>query len=243
MVEASDRAVSEPVEGLDEARLIEDSGANERVGRIAEPVLRDLGFRLVRVKISSTAGATIQIMAERPNGSMSIEDCERLSLALSPVFDVEEPIAQAYRLEISSPGIDRPLVRESDFSRALGHEARVEMSVAVNGRKRFRGRLAGVIPRPDGLAALIVLKSEDGTESEAELSIGAMADARLVLTDDLIRATLRREKAAVKDATPKPRERIEPRSRTGESAKRTTKEHKAAARSSASKLHGPHEGE
>ena len=116
MVEASNRAVSEPAEGLDEARLIEDaSGAPERVGRIAAPVLRDLGYRLVRVKISSGAGATIQIMAERPDGTMSIEDCESVSVALSPVFDVDEPMAQAYRLEISSPGIDRPLVREFGF--------------------------------------------------------------------------------------------------------------------------------
>jgi len=150
MVEGSHRTAAEPVEGLDEVRLIEDSGQAERVGRIAAPVLRDLGYRLVRVKISSAAGATIQIMAERPDGTMSIEDCESVSMALSPVFDVEEPMAQAYRLEISSPGIDRPLVRESDFGRAIGHEARVEMAVAVNGRKRFRGRLAAIGSHPDG---------------------------------------------------------------------------------------------
>ena len=106
-------------------------------------MLRDLGYRLVRVKISSGDGPTIQIMAERPDGTMSIEDCEAVSVALSPVFDVEEPMAQAYRLEISSPGIDRPLVRESDFARAIGHEARVEMAVLVNGRKRFRGHHRG----------------------------------------------------------------------------------------------------
>ena len=129
MVEAPHRTIVEPVEGLDEARLIEDPGASQRVGRIAAQVARDLGYRLVRVKISSAAGATVQIMAERPDGTMSIEDCERLSQALSPAFDVEEPMTQAYRLEISSPGIDRPLVRESDFVRAVGHEARVEMAV------------------------------------------------------------------------------------------------------------------
>ena len=150
MVEASHRTAAEPVEGLDEARLIEDSGPGERVGRIAAPVLRDLGYRLVRVKISSAEGATMQIMAERPDGTMSIEDCESVSVALSPVFDVEEPMAQAYRLEISSPGIDRPLVRESDFARAVGHEARVEMAVPVNGRKRFRGRLRPSRPDPTG---------------------------------------------------------------------------------------------
>ena len=150
MVGASHRTLVEPVEGLDEARLIEDPAASQRVGRIAAPVLRDLGYRLVRVKISSAQGATVQIMAERPDGTMSIEDCERASAALSPVFDVEEPMAQAYRLEVSSPGIDRPLVRESDFLRAVGHEARVEMAVAINGRKRFRGRLEAVAPGPDG---------------------------------------------------------------------------------------------
>src|ERR1700733_9292186 len=149
MVEASLPAAVAPVDGLDEARLIGDSGPGERVGRIAAPVLRDLGYRLVRIKISAAEGATIQIMAERPDGTMSIEDCEAISVALSPVFDVEEPMSQAYRLEVSSPGIDRPLVRESDFARAVGHEARVEMAVLVNGRKRFRGRLAGVAPGPD----------------------------------------------------------------------------------------------
>jgi ribosome maturation factor RimP len=200
MVEASLPTAAEPVEGLDEVRLIEDSGPGDRVGRIAAPVLRDLGYRLVRVKISSGEGPTIQIMAERPDGTMSIEDCENVSVALSPVFDIEEPMSQAYRLEISSPGIDRPLVRESDFARAIGHEARVEMAVLVNGRKRFRGRLSGVAFGPDGPAARVALIAEDKSETEVELPIRAMAEARLVLTDDLIRAALRREKAELKDA-------------------------------------------
>ena len=209
MVEASPPTAAAPVEGLDEERLIEDPGASQRVGRIAAPVLRDLGYRLVRVKISSGDGPTIQIMAERPDGTMTIEDCERVSVALSPVFDVDEPMAQAYRLEISSPGIDRPLVRESDFARAVGHEARVEMAVLVNGRKRFRGRVAGVASGPDGPMARMALIADDGSESEVELSIRAMAEARLVLTDDLIRAALRREKAALKDARRGPGRRTE----------------------------------
>jgi ribosome maturation factor RimP len=242
MVEASNRAVSEPAEGLDEARLIEDaSGAPERVGRIAAPILRDLGYRLVRVKISSAAGATIQIMAERPDGTMSIEDCESVSVALSPVFDVDEPMAQAYRLEISSPGIDRPLVRESDFARAIGHEARVEMAAAINGRKRFRGCLAAVEARPDGPSARMILVADDGSESDVELPIRAMAEARLVLTDDLIRAALRREKAALKDAKRAPGRRMG--RETDPRAKRKTNESKAAARGAASKPHGPDEGE
>ena len=224
MVEASLPTAAGPLEGLDEARLIEDSGPGQRVARIAAPVLRDLGYRLVRVKISSGDGPTIQIMAERPDGAMSIEDCERASTALSPVFDVEEPMAQAYRLEISSPGIDRPLVRELDFARAIGHEARVEMAVLVNGRKRFRGRLAGVASGPDGPAARVAVIAEDKSESEVELPIREMAEARLVLTDDLIRAALRREKAALKDA-----KRGRERSKTGngrEAAPRATRNDK-----------------
>jgi ribosome maturation factor RimP len=243
MVEASHRTAAEPVEGLDEARLIEDSGASQRVGRIAAPVLRDLGYRLVRVKVSSAAGATVQIMAERPDGAMSIEDCERASVALSPVFDVEEPMAQAYRLEISSPGIDRPLVRESDFARAVGHEARVEMAVAINGRKRFRGRLTGVASGPDGPAARVALIAEDKSESEVELPIRGMAEARLVLTDDLIRAALRREKSALKDARRASGRRTGSSRETGPGAKRKTNEPKAAARGAAPKPLGPDEGD
>jgi ribosome maturation factor RimP len=243
MVVASHRTAAELVEGLDEARLIEDSGASQRVARIAAPVLRDLGYRLVRVKISSAAAATVQIMAERPDGTMSIEDCERVSVALSPVFDVEEPMAQAYRLEISSPGIDRPLVRESDFARAVGHEARIEMAVAINGRKRFRGRLVSVASGPDGPAARMALIADDGSESEVELPIRAMAEARLVLTDDLIRAALRREKAALKDARRVSGRRTGTSGQIGPAAKRKTNEPKAAARGAASKPLGPDEGE
>src|ERR1700734_2875858 len=235
MVEASLPTAAAPVEGVDEVRLIGDSGPGERVGRIAAPVLRDLGYRLVRVKISSGEGPTIQIMAERPDGTMSIEDCENVSVALSPVFDVEEPMAQAYRLEISSPGIDRPLVRESDFARAIGHEARVDMAVPVNGRKRFRGVLTAVASGPDGPSVRMTLIADDGSESEAELTIREMAEARLVLTDDLIRAALRREKGAVKDARRASGHRIGTGRQTSLGAKRKTHEPKAAARGAASK--------
>jgi ribosome maturation factor RimP len=245
MVEAPHRTVAEPVEGLDEARLIEESGAGLRVGRIAAPVARDLCYRLVRVKISSAAGATVQIMAERPDGTMSIDDCERLSQALSPAFDVEEPMTQAYRLEISSPGIDRPLVRESDFARAVGHEARVEMAAAIDGRKRFRGRLMALAPGPDGPAVRMRLIADDKTETEVELPIRAMVEARLLLTDDLIRAALRREKAALRDAKRLARRRAGPGGRTnpGVASGTEAKEHKAAARGAASKPVGPDEGE
>jgi ribosome maturation factor RimP len=241
MVAAPHRTLVEPAHGLDEARLIEDPGASQRVGRIAAPVLRDLGYRLVRVKISSGGGATVQVMAERPDGAMSIKDCERASAALSAVFDVEEPMAQAYRLEISSPGIDRPLTRESDFLRAVGHEARVEMAAAINGRKRFRGRLEAVAPGPDGPAARMLLIADDKAETHVELPIRAMADARLVLTDDLIRAALRREKAAHKGAARAP----ERRAGAGPGAKpqRKSNESKPEAAGAASKPLGPDEGD
>src|SRR6516162_10849967 len=128
-----------------EPRLIGESGSAARVAAIAEPVLNDLGFRLVRVRISGLAGCTVQIMAERPDGVMTIEDCQMVSRALSPVLDVADPIDRAYRLEVSSPGIDRPLVRRSDFERYAGHLVKVEMAVAHQGRKRFRGILSGIV--------------------------------------------------------------------------------------------------
>ena len=204
MAEAPNEIIAQSADGLDEARLIDDAGQSERVGRIAAPVLRDLGFRLVRVKISSAAGATVQIMAERPDGAMSIDDCERVSQALSPVLDVEDPIAQAYRLEISSPGIDRPLVRESDFRRAVGHEARIEMAQPIDGRRRFRGLIEAVERGPDGSAARLAVVADDKTEERVVLAIRDMSEARLVLTEALIRAALRREKAAVREARRSP---------------------------------------
>src|SRR5918999_3056194 len=118
-----------------ERRLIAEQGVAARVAALVEPVLEGMGYRLVRVRISGLAGCTVQIMAERPDGAMSIEDCEAVSRALSPVLDVADPIDRAYRLEISSPGIDRPLVRRSDFERYAGHLLKVEMAVAIEGRK------------------------------------------------------------------------------------------------------------
>ncbi len=229
MAEAPPLDPSTPVEGLDEPRLIEDAWQALRVGRIAEPVLRDLGFRLVRAKISAAAGATVQIMAERPDGVMTIDDCERASIALSPVFDVEEIMPQAWRLEISSPGIDRPLVRRSDFERALGHEARIEMAAAINGRKRFRGRIEAVPPGPDGPAARLLVVADDKSESRIDLPIRAMAEARLVLTEDLIRAALRREKAALKEARRHAHPRSKPRAKRDPNLKCKAAAHGSAA--------------
>jgi len=203
MDEASLNSLSTPeaLEGLDEARLITDTGQAQKVARIAEPVLRDLGLRLVRVKISAAQGSTVQIMAERPDGSMTIEDCESASTALSPVFDLEDPVTQAYRLELSSPGIDRPLVRVSDFIRASGHEAKLEMAIPYNGRKRFKGIVEGA-ETIEGVAVakLRIPATDKAPESVIDLPIKDMAEARLVLTDALIRDTLRREKAALREA-------------------------------------------
>jgi ribosome maturation factor RimP len=205
-------------EGVDELRLIADNGLAQRVGRIVEPVLRGLRLRLVRVKISASQSPVLQIMAERPDGTMSIEDCERASVELSPTLDVEDPISQAYRLEISSPGIDRPLVRESDFRRAIGHEVRVEMAVPVDGRKRFRGEIEALAPIEGIIHVRMRLSGNDkDAASSVDLPIRDMAEARLVLTDELIRATLRREKAALKQAKragkPPPKTKTETKTR------------------------------
>jgi len=143
------------------------------------------------VRVSATSGCTVQIMAERPDGSMSIEDCEAASRALSPVFDAEDPIDREYRLEVSSPGIDRPLVRRSDFERHAGHEAKIEMAVALDGRKRFRGILTGV----EGESAKLRRKdAAAGEAADVALPIADMVEARLVLTDALVTESLRRGK-------------------------------------------------
>src|SRR5437660_5506321 len=131
------------IEANGEPRLIAEQGIAARVAAISEPVLDGIGYRLVRIKISGLDGCTVQIMAERPDGTMTIEDCEIVSRTLSPVLDVADPIDRAYRLEISSPGIDRPLVRRSDFERYAGNAVKVEMAVGVEGRRRFRGVLLG----------------------------------------------------------------------------------------------------
>jgi ribosome maturation factor RimP len=181
------------VHDLAEPRLIIEQGMAARVAALATPVLTGLGYRLVRVRVSATSGCTVQIMAERADGTMLIEDCEATSRALSPVFDVEDPIDSEYRLEVSSPGIDRPLVRRSDFERHAGHEIKVEMAVAREGRKRFRGVLLGV----EGEAARLRRKdAAEGEETDVLLPIADMAEARLVLTDALIRESLRRDKRA-----------------------------------------------
>jgi len=180
-----------------EPRLIVEPGLAARVATIAEPVIEQLGYRLVRVKISGADGCTVQIMAERPDGTMSVEDCESVSRALSPVLDVADPIERAYRLEISSPGIDRPLVRKSDFDRYAGHLVRIEMDMPVAGRKRFRGKLDGT----EGEAARVHRDdASEGEEADVLLPITDMSEAKLLLTDELVKEALRREKSAKREA-------------------------------------------
>ncbi|HET7849679.1 MAG TPA: ribosome maturation factor RimP [Pseudolabrys sp.] len=198
MAERHDHEESTPgTADLSEPRLITEPGLAARVAAIAEPVLGGLGYRLVRVKISGLQGCTVQIMAERPDGSMAVEDCEAVSRALSPVLDVADPIERAYRLEISSPGIDRPLVRRSDFDRYAGNAVKVETLMPIGGRHRFNGTLLGT----EGEAARI--RREDvapGNEVEVVIPIEDMSEARLILTDDLVVEALRRGKAAEREA-------------------------------------------
>lgn len=199
----------------DEPRLIVEPGLPARVAALVEPVLRQLGFRLVRVRVSGAEGCTVQIMAERPDGTMSVDDCEEVSRALSPVLDVADPIERAYRLEISSPGIDRPLVRKSDFDRYAGHLARIEMTVPVAGRKRFKGTLAGT----DGEAARLVRDDAEGEDATVLLPIEDMGEAKLVLTDELVSEALRREKAAKREARAAKREERHRRLKSGKAGK------------------------
>jgi len=183
--------------GTAEPRLIVEPGLGARVATIVEPVLEQLSFRLVRVRISGMDGCTVQIMAERPDGTMTIEDCELVSRALSPVLDVADPIERAYRLEISSPGLDRPLVRRSDFERYAGSVVKIEMAVAIEGRRRFRGTLIGV----DGDRARVHrTDAAPGEDPDVLLPIEEMAEAKLVLTNELVAQSLKRGKKAERGA-------------------------------------------
>ncbi|OYR19769.1 ribosome maturation factor RimP [Brucella thiophenivorans] len=173
-------------------RIIRETGLDAKVAGIVEPVINTLGFRLVRVRLSGLNGQTLQIMAERPDGTMTVEDCELLSRTVAPVLDVEDPLSGKYHLEISSPGIDRPMVRKSDFTDWAGHVAKVETSIVHEGGKKFRGRI--VI----GDADSIVIESDQisyGNEPVVRIPFDLISDARLVLTDDLIRDALRKDKA------------------------------------------------
>ncbi len=162
--------------------------AEERVIALIEPTAVQLGYRIVRVRLSGNRRKRLQIMAERlSDGQMGIEDCERFSRAISPLFDMEEAIQGEFDLEVSSPGIDRPLMTIDDIERWQGYDAKFETAAPVNGQRRFKGVIGGV----DGGA--ITLKTQIG---DVQLDFSALSDARLVLTDRLIELDLKRAKAA-----------------------------------------------
>ncbi|MBU2328005.1 MAG: ribosome maturation factor RimP [Alphaproteobacteria bacterium] len=176
-----------------EARIITETGLDRRIADIIEPVLVAMDFKLVRVRMMNQNGMTLQIMAERNDGTMDVEGCEAVSMAVSPVLDVEDPVDKAYHLEVSSPGIDRPMVRKSDFSRWQGHIVKCETSILVDNRKRFRGKITDV--NQDGFT----LERDQvayGEEPKVVIPFNTLAEAKLILTDDLIRDALRADKLA-----------------------------------------------
>ena len=184
-------------EDANEPRLIVETGVDRRIAEIIEPVIVPMGYKLVRVRLLNQNGLTLQVMAERNDGTMTVEDCEVLSMAISPVLDVEDPVDKAYHLEMSSPGIDRPMVRRSDFSRWAGHIVKCETSVLIDNRKRFRGKIAEVD------AEGFTLERDQiayGEEPRIKIPFTALAEAKLVLTDDLIRDALRADKLAKAEA-------------------------------------------
>ncbi len=176
-----------------EARIITETGLDRRIADIIEPVLVAMDFKLVRVRMMNQNGMTLQIMAERIDGTMDVEGCEAVSMAVSPVLDVEDPVDKAYHLEVSSPGIDRPMVRKSDFSRWQGHIVKCETSILVENRKRFRGKITDVTQEGFTLERDQVAYGE---EPKVTIPFNTLAEAKLILTDDLIRDALRADKLA-----------------------------------------------
>ena len=181
---------------INDQRISREQGPAARVAALAEPVLTDMGYRLVRIK---TFGSTVQIMAERPDGTFTIDDCEKFSRSFSPLLDVADVISDKYHLEISSPGIDRPLVRPNDFEIWAGHEVKIEMAVAQAGRKRFRGTLEGY---QDGEVRLYIDNPAKGAERLlVGLPFADISEAILVLTDELIEAAKARLPAGYSDGS------------------------------------------
>ncbi|MBB6413591.1 ribosome maturation factor RimP [Mesorhizobium sangaii] len=178
-------------------RIIRESGIDARIALIVQPVLRGIGFRLVRVHLSGQNGLTLQIMAEREDGTMTVEDCEEVSRAVSPALDVDDPIEKAYHLEVSSPGIDRPLVRKSDFATWTGHLVKMETSIIVADRKRFKGK---IVEAGDNDVLIEREKAAYGEEPTVRVPYDAIAETRLILTDDLIRDALSKDNRARKEA-------------------------------------------
>jgi ribosome maturation factor RimP len=167
--------------------LIAKAAIDRRMAEIITPVIEDLGFELVRVRLMSGKTTILQIMADRPEGGIEVDDCAQISLAVGAILDVEDPIIDEYTLEVSSPGIDRPLTRLKDFEAFEGYEAKLETTDMIDGRRRFKGELAGI----DGDEVLINV-----TEGTIGLRFEWLSDAKLVLTDDLISEMLRQRKAS-----------------------------------------------
>jgi ribosome maturation factor RimP len=167
--------------------LVAKAAIDRRLAEIITPVIEGLGYELVRVRLMGGKSKTVQVMAERPEGGIEVDDCAQISTAVSAVLDVEDPIEDAYTLEVSSPGIDRPLTRLKDFDTWEGYEAKLETGEMIDGRRRFKGVLAGT----EGDEVLVNV--EEGTIG---LKFDWLSDAKLVLTDDLIREMLRQRKAA-----------------------------------------------
>jgi ribosome maturation factor RimP len=170
--------------------LIAKSAIDRRLAEIITPTIEGLGFELVRVRLMGGKTATLQIMADRPEGGIIVDECARISTAVSAVLDVEDPIADNYHLEVSSPGIDRPLTRLKDFDMWADYEARVETTELIDGRRRFKGTLRGT----EGDEVLIEIE-EGGEPLTIGLQFEWMSDAKLILTDDLIAEMLRQKKA------------------------------------------------
>lgn len=186
-----------PTPEAGEARIIIETGLDRRIAEIIEPVLVGMGFKLVRARLMNQNGLTLQVMTERNDGTMTVTDCEEVSMAISPVLDVEDPVDKAYHLEVSSPGIDRPLVRKSDFARWQGHIVKCETSILVDNRKRFRGKITEV--DTDGFT---VERDQVayGEEPRVKIPFNTLSEAKLILTDDLIRDALRADKLAKAEA-------------------------------------------
>ena len=167
--------------------LIAKAAIDRRMAEIISPVIEDMGFELVRVRLMGGKTATLQIMAQRPDGGIEVDECANISTAVSAVLDVEDPITEAYTLEVSSPGIDRPLTRLKDFDEFEGYEAKLETADLIDGRKRFKGVLAGTEDND------VLINIEEGTVG---LNFDWLADAKLVLTDELIKDMLKARKDA-----------------------------------------------
>ncbi|WP_417250132.1 ribosome maturation factor RimP [Celeribacter sp.] len=172
--------------------LIAKTSIDRRMAEIIAPVVEGMGFELVRVRLmASTKSKTLQIMAQRPDGGIDVDECAEISTAVSAVLDVEDPIEDEYALEVSSPGIDRPLTRLKDFEQFEGYEAKIETTELIDGRRRFKGVLSGV----EGEEILLTFDN-NGEEVTIGLNYDWLSDAKLVLTDELIREMLRQRKDA-----------------------------------------------